>query len=80
MNKLNILFLSLYYMDSNYEKLFQELETNLKKNYKKYGIDFKLKVINLVNLNISIHSISNRLRIGRKAIENRQIIHLLYLI
>ena len=31
MIKLNILFLSLYSMDSNYEKIFEELENNLKK-------------------------------------------------
>ena len=39
-----------------------------KKNHKKYSVDFKLKVINLVNINKSIHSISNRLGIERKTL------------
>ena len=43
---------------------------NLRKDIKKYSIDFKLKDINLEHLNISIHSISNKLGIDRKIIRD----------
>jgi len=36
----------------------------------KINVDFKLKAINLVNFNVSIHSISDRLQIDRKTIRD----------
>ena len=55
-------------MDSNAEKIFDELENYKIKRHQKYSVDFKLKVINLVNLNVYIHSISDSLEIDRKTI------------
>ena len=57
-------------MEAIGQNLSDNLENELKKGYKKYSIDFKLKVINLVHLNISIHSISNKLGIDRKLIRD----------
>ena len=34
MIKLNILFLNLYFMEPNGEKIFEELNNNIKKNHK----------------------------------------------
>jgi hypothetical protein len=55
-------------MESNINKMLNELEEKIKKGHKKYTIDFKLKVIELVHLNFSIHFISNKLNIDRKTI------------
>ena len=55
-------------MESIGQNLLDNQENELKKGYKKYSIDFKLKIINLVRLNISIYSISNKLGIDRKHI------------
>ena len=57
-------------MEAIGQNLLDNLENELKKGYKKYSINFKLKVINLVHLNISIHSISNKLGIDRKLIRD----------
>ena len=57
-------------MEAIGQNLLDNLENEIKKGYKKYSIDFKLKVINLVHLNISIHSISNKLGIDRKLIRD----------
>ena len=57
-------------MESDESKLFEELEKEIKKPHKKYSIDFKLKVIKLSKMNISIHSISNKLGIDRKLIRD----------
>ena len=57
-------------MESIGRNLLDNLENELKKGYKKYSIDFKLKIINLVHLNISIHYISNKLGIDRKLIRD----------
>ena len=58
-------------MEAIGQNLSDNLENELKKGYKKYSIDFKLKVINLVHLNIIIHSISNKLGIDRKLIRDQ---------
>ena len=58
-------------MEAIGQNLLDNLENEIKKGYKKYSIDFKLKVINLVHLNISIHSISNKLGIDRKLIRDQ---------
>ena len=55
-------------MESNVNKMLNELEEKIKKGHKKYTIDFKLKVIELVHLNFSIYFISNKLNIDRKTI------------
>ena len=55
-------------MESNINKMLNELEEKIKKGHKKYTIDFKLKVIELVHLNFSIYFISNKLNIDRKTI------------
>ena len=57
-------------MEAIGQNLLDNLENELKKGYKKYSIDFKLKVINFVHLNISIHSISNKLGLDRKLIRD----------
>ena len=55
-------------MEAIGQNLLDNLENELKKRYKKYSIDFKLKIINIVHLNISIHFILNKLGIDRKLI------------
>lgn len=55
-------------MESNVNKMLNELEEKIKKGHKKYTIDFKLKVIELVHLNFFIHFISNKLNIDRNTI------------
>ena len=55
-------------MESDASKIIEELEKEIKKPHKKYSIDFKLNVIKLTKMNISIHSISNKLGIDRKLI------------
>ena len=56
-------------MESISQNLLNELENVIKKRYKKDSIYFKLNVIKLVHLNISIHSIYNKLGIDRKLID-----------
>ena len=41
-----------------------------KTSHKKYSIQFKLKVIDLYKLNVSIHTLSNKLGIDRKTIRD----------
>ena len=57
-------------MQSEESTIISELENELKKPHRKYTIDFKIKVIKLSQMNISIHSISNRLGIDRKLIRD----------
>ena len=55
-------------MESHASQLLNELEDKIKKGHKKYSVEFKLKVIELIKLNFSIHYISNKLSIDRKTI------------
>lgn len=55
-------------MESEKEYKLNILEKEVKSGHNKYTIDFKLKVIELIHLNISLHSISNRLGIDRKTL------------
>jgi len=48
--------------------LLNELEDKMKKKHKKYTVEFKLKVIELIHLNFSIHVLSNKLCIDSKTI------------
>ena len=55
-------------MESISQNLLNELENIIKKRHKKYCIDFKLKAIKLIHLNISIQS--NKLGIDRMIIRD----------
>ena len=55
-------------MESENEYKLNILEKKVKSGYNKYTIKFKLKVIELIHLNISLHCISNRLGIDRKTL------------
>ena len=57
-------------MESEESKIIAKLEKVAKKSYKKYSINFKLNILKLSKMNISIHSISNRLGIDRKIIRD----------
>ena len=53
---------------SEIEKLFKDCLPEAKNKIKKYSIDFKLKVLKLLDLNVSMHKIEGRLGINRKSI------------
>ena len=57
-------------MESSEEKLLSELSAKAKTIHKKYTVDFNLKVLNLINLGYSLHSISNKLNIDRKTLRD----------
>lgn len=42
-------------MESHASQLLNELEDKIKKGHKKYSVKFKLKVIELIKINFSIH-------------------------
>ena len=50
-------------------KLF-ELQKEVQTSHKKYSIEFKLKVVELINLKLSYHYISKRLGIDRKVLRD----------
>jgi biotin operon repressor len=51
------------------DKLFNEL-IEIKNKHRKYTIEFKLKVLKLLDNNVSIHKISDKLNIDRKIIRD----------
>lgn len=53
---------------SEIEKLFEDCLPEAKNKIKKYSIDLKLKVLKLLDLNVSMHKIEDRLGINRKSI------------
>jgi len=53
---------------SEIEKLFEDCLPEAKNKIKKYSIDLKLKVLKLLDLNVSMHKIEDRLGINRKTI------------
>ena len=52
-------------MESKGNKLLNEVEEILKKGDRKYTIEFKQKVLELIHLNYSLHFLSNKLGINR---------------
>ena len=54
--------------NSQIDKLFHECLDDAIKKHKKYMIEFKLKVLKLIYLNVSLHKISAKLGIDRKTI------------
>ena len=57
-------------MKSGKDNLNSESENLAKAGHKKYTVEFKLKVINLYHMNLSIHLLSNKLGIDRKVIRD----------
>ena len=53
---------------SEIDKLFSDCMITNKNCHKKYTVEYKLKVLKLLELNVSIHSISDKLGIDRKII------------
>ena len=53
---------------SEIDKLFNEYLTEKKNTHKKYTIAFKLKILKLLDPNVPIHKISDKLNINRKII------------
>ena len=53
-------------MEAQAEPTLKELEKEMKATHKKYSIKFKLKVIELIHLNLSYHYISKRIGIDGK--------------
>lgn len=51
-------------------KLFQELLGDIQYKHKKYNVEFKLKIVNLIEAGISLHSISDKLKIYRKILRD----------
>ena len=52
------------------EKLFNQCTLIGKNKLKKYTIEFKLNVLELLELNVSLHEIESRLGISRKSIRD----------
>jgi len=51
--------------DSKIDKLFDECLGDAKNKHKEYNIEFKLKVLKLIDLNVSFHQIGAKLGIDR---------------
>ena len=58
---------------SEIDKLFDECLIDKKNKHRKYSVSFKLKVLQLLDLNVSIHAISDKLNLDRKIILNGEI-------
>ena len=56
--------------DSQIDKLFDECLGDAKNKHKKYNIEFKLKVLKLIDLNVSLHQISAKLGIDRNILRD----------
>ena len=57
-------------MKAQVEPTLKELEKEVKTTHKKYSIEFKLKIINLIYLNLSYHYISKWLGIDMKVLRD----------
>ena len=47
------------------DRLFEECLDEIKNKHKKYSVSLKLKVIKLIEFNVSLHHMSNKLNIDR---------------
>jgi len=56
--------------DSQIDKLFDECLDDAKNKHKKYNIEFKLKVLKLIDLNVSLYQISAKLGIDRNILRD----------
>ena len=56
--------------DSQIDKLFDEYLGDAKNKHKKNNIEFKLKVLKLIGLNVSLHQISAKLGIDRSILRD----------
>ena len=52
------------------DKIFSDCLKDNSNKHKKYTIDFKLKVLKLIELNVSLHKISDKLGIDRKILRD----------
>lgn len=52
------------------DKIFSDCLKDNSNKYKKHTIDFKLKVLKLIELNVSLHKISHKLGIDRKILRD----------
>ena len=55
---------------SNVQNLFQECLGDKQYKIRKFTVDFKLKVIKLIESNVSLHVISDKLKIDRKVLRD----------
>lgn len=55
---------------SEIDKIFAECLQDNTNKHKKYTIDFKLRVLKLIELGVSLHKISDKLSIDRKIIRD----------
>ena len=55
---------------SNAQNLFQECLGDKQYKIRKFTVDFKLKVIKLIESNVSLHVISGKLKIDRKVLRD----------
>ena len=50
------------------DKIFEECTEIQKNKLKRYTIEYKLKILKLIELNVSLHQIENKLGISRKTL------------
>ena len=55
---------------SNVQNLFQECLGDKQYKIRKFTVDFKLKVIKLIESNVSLHVISDKLNLDRKMLRD----------
>lgn len=56
--------------DSQIDILFNECLGGAKKKHKKFNIEFKIKILKLIYLNVSLHQISAELEIDKSILRN----------
>lgn len=59
-------------MESKFDetKLFQDILGDKLYKHKKYNVEFKVKIVKLIDAGISLHSISDKLKIDRKILRD----------
>ncbi len=69
---MNLIYLYFYLMEDKEEKekLINKCTLDKNNKFKKYTIEFKLKILKLLDLNVSLHAIESRLGNSRKSIRD----------